>query len=182
MKTRESITSIMLVICFIIASSMTADAQKRRERPARYKNMPRIGNRVTHVPRTSYRIPYKKTIYHYHSGVFYKPFNRFFIIVNAPIGIRIRTLPPHHYRVIIGTRLYYYEYGSFYVQKANYYESVVPPLGAHVEELPEGYYKIVIEGRTYYELNGVYYKAVVDDKGEVWYEVVGINHDMINDQ
>lgn len=52
---------------------------------------------------------------------------------------------------------------------------VSPPVGAIVESIPDGYQTVVIDGETYYTVDGAQYKPVVQDNGEVWYEVIKAN-------
>lgn len=84
-------------------------------------------------------------------------------------------MPPEHVRVIVNGRIFYYYYGTYYVKAPtnNEYITVAPPVGARVDALPDGYNKVYIEDKTYYEFESTYYKAVIDQYGEVWYEVVG---------
>jgi hypothetical protein len=54
----------------------------------------------------------------------------------------------------------------------------VAPAAPSVSQAPateqtSTYEKIVIEGKTYYKKGSSYYKAAVDDKGEIVYEKVG---------
>jgi hypothetical protein len=53
------------------------------------------------------------------------------------------------------------------------YITVAPPVGAVIDALPDGYRKVIIDNNIYYEFNEAYYKAFIDEYGEVWYEVVG---------
>jgi len=52
---------------------------------------------------------------------------------------------------------------------------VSPPVGAVVESLPDGYETVNIDGETYYEVDGAQYKPVVQENGEIWYEVIKSN-------
>lgn len=198
MKPTKAITSILLVTLILMLSNMSAEAQRRRRHPSRYKRTPRIGHREHHnrdddrrhgnrhaVIRIrhhheDYRIHHRdyrhyREDHEHRSDHFYRRHRWSFF------GIRIRILPPHYYRFEIGTHIYFYNRGNYYVYRHHYYEPVPPPIGARVDQLPEGCNKVVINGRIYYDLDGVYYKAYVDQNGEVWYEVVGINRKELNE-
>ena len=71
---------------------------------------------------------------------------------------------------------YFYYYGTFYTQTDNAKEfiTVEPPIGARIDALPEGYNEIKFNGEDLYEFEGTYYKPVVIENDEEWYEVVKI--------
>ena len=76
---------------------------------------------------------------------------------------------------MVGPNPYYYYYGAFY-QPLPYnagYQVIAPPVGARIPELPNGYDQVYIDGIPYYVFDGIYYRAVVDNQGYTWYEVVG---------
>ena len=49
---------------------------------------------------------------------------------------------------------------------------VSPPVGAVVESLPDGYETVIIDNETYFSIDGALYQPVMQDNGEVWYEVI----------
>ncbi len=181
MKNNKAIPILILVFSIVFAAAVQTQAQQRKPRSSKYKNMPRIGQKVQRMPRATVIVKHKGIPYHYKSGVFYRPRNNAFYVVHAPIGVRVRVLPANYFRLTWGSGVYFYYYGTFYEHRGGYYETVAPPLGARVDELPNGYYQVVIDGNTYYVADGIYYKAILDDNGAVWYEVVGINSNEIND-
>ncbi len=139
-----------------------------------------MGQKVERVPRANVIVKHRGIPYRYKSGVFYRPRNNAYYVVHPPIGVRVRVLPSNYLRLTFGPRVYFYYYGAFYEHRGNYYETVTPPIGARVDELPNGYYQVVIDSNTYYVVDGIYYKAILDENGAVWYEVVGINTNEIN--
>ena len=70
---------------------------------------------------------------------------------------------------------YYYYNGTYYDDYQDNYRVVAPPVGAVVESLPQGYETVVIDGETYYKVDNVQYKPVVQDNGEIWYEVIKVD-------
>jgi hypothetical protein len=91
-------------------------------------------------------------------------------------GYRISVLPYGYYPFYWGSDLYYYYGGVFYrPYDGGGYEVTVPPVGAEVPGLPRGASSIVINGQQFYEFNGVYYQAVVNDKGKTVYVIAGKN-------
>lgn len=175
MKTLKTIPFICL---FLIITTM-AQAQRRTDR-RRYRDVPRYGYHVRALPRQVVNVRVRGHIFHYHAGLFYRPFGNSYIIVQAPIGAYVPHLPRLWFRFVLGTRVYYYYYANYYTcindNPDNGCTVVTPPIGARIDELPEGTRKVIIDNNTYYMLGNVYYKAVVDDHGEVWYEVVGIGY------
>lgn len=90
------------------------------------------------------------------------------------VGFRIGYLPYGYYPFYWGSDLYYYYGGVFYrPYDGGGYEVTVPPVGAEVPGLPKGASSIVINGQQFYEFNGVYYQAVVNDKGKTVYVIAG---------
>jgi hypothetical protein len=90
------------------------------------------------------------------------------------LGYRLAVLPYGYYPFYWGSDLYYYYGGIFYrPYDGGGYEVTVPPVGAEVPGLPRGASSIVIDGQQFYEFNGVYYQAVVNDKGKTVYVIAG---------
>ena len=92
------------------------------------------------------------------------------------VGFRLGYLPHGYYPFYWGPDLYYYYGGVFYrPYDGGGYEVAVPPVGAEVPGLPRGASSIVINGQQYYEFNGVYYQAIVNDRGKTVYVIAGKN-------
>jgi hypothetical protein len=113
--------------------------------------------------------------YRYYDGIFYRPYNNVFRVVAPPIGIFVNILPAGYSRIYVDDYPYYYYNGTFYDHRDNHYFVVSPPVGAVVESIPEGYETINMEGETYYVADGAQYKPVMQDNGEIWYEVIKAN-------
>jgi len=80
------------------------------------------------------------------------------------------------YQTIYGfNQPYYYYNGVFYDDYQTSYRVVAPPVGAIVESIPAGYETITIDGETYYKAGNVQYKPVVQDNGEIWYQVIKVD-------
>lgn len=174
------IKTLGLILLLVLAFS-SAQAQRRPDRHRRYRDVPRYGHRVYAPPRQSAIVRVRGTVFRYHAGLFYRPYGRSFVIVHAPVGTYVRFLPANRLRIVVGSRVFFYYYANFYTYRSSDdpnsgYVVVDPPLGAQIDELPDGYHKVEIDGNTYYELGNVYYKAMMDEHGNVWYEVVGIDH------
>ena len=88
---------------------------------------PRRGTIVRVVPTAATRITYRKVAYRFHNGIFYKPVNGQFVVVNPPIGLRISTLPRGYRVVTIGRRTYYRFQGVYYVRAGRGYKVVTAP-------------------------------------------------------
>ena len=98
-----------------------------------------------------------------------------FSVIAPPIGIYINVLPAGYRRIYVHDYPYYYYNGTYYDQRGSNYYVVSPPVGAVVESLPAGYETVVIDGETFYTADGAQYKPVVQDNGEIWYEVIKAN-------
>lgn len=90
------------------------------------------------------------------------------------LGFYLNTLPFGYYPFYMGADQYYYANGAFYrPYDGGGYVVTTPPVGAAVPKLPKGAKAIMIDNQQFYEFEGVYYKAVVNDKGENVFVVAG---------
>lgn len=106
-----------------------------------------------------------------------------YAIVEPPIEVTVPILPPNTVYVIIGGRAYYRYQSAYYLPLGNHrYQLVQEPNGeegaqtqkpVNCNVATEGYEKFVLEGKTYYRKGSKYYKARVNDDGEILYEEVG---------
>jgi len=108
----------------------------------------------------------------YHGGAFFRP--GFGYYGYPHLGFYLGILPFGYYPFYWGAGLYYYYDGIFYTPYDNGgYQVTTPPIGAGVPTLPSNAKPIKIDGIQYYESDGVYYKEIVDDKGNKTYVVAG---------
>ncbi|MDB5010191.1 MAG: hypothetical protein JWQ06_980 [Mucilaginibacter sp.] len=89
------------------------------------------------------------------------------------LGFYMGYLPYGYYPFYYGADPYFYADGIFYTPYNGGYQVTAPPVGAAVPKLPRGAKSIMIDNQQFYEFNGVYYKTVVNDKGESVYVVAG---------
>jgi len=89
------------------------------------------------------------------------------------LGFYLDALPFGYYPFYMGSSLYYYSDGIFYQPYNDGYAVTAPPVGAAVPKLPKGAKAIMIDNQQFFEFNGVYYKIVVNDKGDKVYVVAG---------
>jgi len=120
--------------------------------------------------------------YHYNQGLFYRPEGYGYMLTPPPIGIIVPSLPQGSLSVMLGGRRGYYYSDTYYMPiDGNRYQVVEAPaaqnntVDADDDETAanNAYEKIVIDGKTYYKKGSTYYKALVDDNGEIAYEEVG---------
>lgn len=140
----------------------------------RYSNLPRRNAIITSFAFPYQTINYGGFGYRYCDGIYYRPYNNVFRVVAPPFGIFINILPFGYRRIVVHDNPYYYYNGTYYDDYESNYRVVAPPVGAVVESIPEGYETIVIDGETYYKVDDVQYKPVVQDNGEIWYEVIKV--------
>lgn len=183
------------VFALTLISSLTATAQYGRNN-GRYNNG-RYNNRsysyhrypsrtsvsiIARLPFGAASITFGNRYYHYYNGVYYRPYNRGYSIVQPPIGIIVPSLPIGYAHVIIGSHPYY-RYGNvYYAPYGNRYRVVEEP-GDNEESMDDNdrpvntttseYEKVILEGKTYYKKGDKYYKASVNKDGEISYEEVG---------
>ena len=141
----------------------------------RYSYLPRRYSTFNTLPSTYLSINFGGYGYRYYDGVFYRPYNNIFTVIAPPIGIHINILPVGYRRIYVGDYPYYYYNGTYYDYQDNEYVVVSPPVGAIVESIPDGYETVVVDGETYYTVDGAQYKPVVQENGEIWYEVIKAN-------
>jgi hypothetical protein len=89
------------------------------------------------------------------------------------LGFYLNTLPYGYYPFYMGSSMYYYNNGIFYSPYDDGYVVTAPPVGAAVPGLPKGAKSIMIDNQQFFEYNGVYYKVVINDKGDKVYVVAG---------
>ncbi len=179
----------VLVMGFLLTvfSPMNTYAQKKNhgKKPAKkvkvvtpvkhYNKLPHRGAQVTVLPTKNVLIRHGRYDYHFHNGVFYRPINGSFIVVAPPVGIRVSVLPPNPFHFKYMGLPYFYYYGTFYISHSSGgYEVVEAPIGARIDALPDGYEVFELDGKVYYRLDDTYYKAVIEDNGNVVYEVVRV--------
>jgi len=135
---------------------------------------------IASLPFGAVSLSFGNSRYHYYHGVYYRPYDRGYIIVPPPIGIIVPSLPPGCVSVMIGARPYYRYENVFYVPfENNHYRVVEKPEEEQKETVSNDktvtseYEKIVLEGKTYYKKGSKYYKASVNKDGEIVYEEVG---------
>lgn len=73
-----------------------------------------IGTEVRVLPGGHETFRVGRSYYHYHDGVFYRPYGDRFVVVGAPIGARIRTLPFGYVSFNLGPRRYFYANYTYY--------------------------------------------------------------------
>ncbi|MFD2147748.1 DUF6515 family protein [Mucilaginibacter antarcticus] len=88
-------------------------------------------------------------------------------------GFYMNSLPFGYYPFYMGASMFYYADGTFYQPYDNGYVVSPPPVGAAVPGLPKGAKSIMIDNQQFFEYHGVYYKVVVNDKGDTVYVVAG---------
>ncbi|MES2378925.1 MAG: DUF6515 family protein [Bacteroidota bacterium] len=89
------------------------------------------------------------------------------------LGFYLSSLPYGYYPFYMGSSMYYYNNGIFYCPYDDGYVVTAPPVGAAVPGLPKGAKSIMIDNQQFFEYNGVYYKVVINDKGDKVYVVAG---------
>lgn len=154
------------------------DRDYRVYRPA----SPRVSIIAT-LPHGAIQVVLGGNRYHYYGGRYYRPYDRGYMLVTPPIGLIIPTMPPGYRIVLVGGRNYYFYDDVYYLPVTNGYQVATLPPEATVAPAPlaappastdaGSYEKIQIDGKTYYRKGDSYYRAVLDDKGEVFYEKVG---------
>lgn len=131
-----------------------------------YRHLPKRGAIVTTLNAKALAIKFGGVGYRFHSGVWYKPLGKKWIVTRPSCGIRVRSLPVGHRKALVGATVYYYYYGTYYRQQNQEYEVVSAPNGAEISSLPEGYNVVNVNGVEYYELDDIYYMPSLDQEGE----------------
>jgi hypothetical protein len=191
---KRYILSGVFVASFLVSLSSSAQRGQNNRRydnnrydNNRYDNR-RYNNRYNYPTRTSVSIfaslpfgtvsvSYGDRYYHYYDGRYYRPYDRGYVMVDPPIGILVPALPAGSVAVMIGTRPYY-RFGSvFYLPLSNHQYQVVqrPDEKDDAKGIAKdvAYEKVILEGKTYYKKGEKYYKASVEDNGEVSYKEIG---------
>lgn len=140
----------------------------------RYSYLPRRNSIVASFSFPFATISFGGYSYRYCDGVYYRPYNNVYRVVAPPVGIFINALPFGYSRIYVNSDPYYYYNGTFYDEYEDSYRVVAPPVGALVESIPDGYETITIDGETYYSVDNVQYKPVINEDGEIWYQVIKV--------
>lgn len=89
------------------------------------------------------------------------------------LGFYYNALPFGYYPFYMGSALFYYYDGVFYRPYDDGYVVTAPPVGASVPSLPRNAKAIMIDNQQFFEAGGVYYKIIINDKGDKVYVVAG---------
>jgi hypothetical protein len=146
-----------------------------------YRFGPRLGvNVLASLPFGAVMLSFGNHRYHYYGGNYYSPYGSGYMMVPPPPGIIVPSLPPYCSPVIIGSRTYY-NYDNVYYSPLSdgRYEVIERPYEGETSRNSSGdsqisneYQKVMIEGKTYYKRGDHYYKANIDNNGEVSYSQV----------
>ncbi len=107
-----------------------------RYRHERY--YPPRGHVIPALPPGHHVLPYHGVNYHFHAGVWYRPYGSHFTVVLPPIGLVVPILPPFYTTIWVGSVPYYYAGGVYYTWRPETRGYVVtePPPEAEVREPP----------------------------------------------
>ena len=119
--TKQYLTSIFIVL--LLCSSSVSFAQSGKYKKHKKINNYRapihhyyaVGHRVSRLPTGFISLSFSGRNYFYHSGVYYRPFNSQYVVVNAPIGASIRALPYGYRTIRHRNRTYYAVNGAYYI-------------------------------------------------------------------
>lgn len=178
------------MLAALLLSCLGADAQSRRysrRYDDRYEYRRSYPSRtsisvVASLPFGAVAVSFGRRNYHYYEGYYYSPYERGYAIVEPPMGIIVPGLPQGSVAVMIGSRNYYRFQSVFYLPLGNnQYQVVEKPAETETattttttaKTSPVEYEKITLEGKTYYRKGGKFYKASVDESGEISYQEVG---------
>ena len=184
-------TKILLVLLGLVSASELFAQNARYKKDNRYYRSYRSHyyspvrasvSVIAHAPFGAVSINFGNRYYRYHNGFYYRPYQRGFMIVPPPIGIIVPVLPPASVYVVIGGRPYYRCRDIYYSPLASRgyrvvdqprYEEEEDKVVAKNESSADTYEKFILEGKTYYKKGNKYYKAKVNDEGEIIYDEVG---------
>jgi hypothetical protein len=135
---------------------------------------------IASLPMGAVSVHIGATPYRYYRGMFYRPYGPQFIITTPPVGIIVPVLPPDCEPVFLNGMSYYRYNDTYYQPLSNNqgYQVIQTPQSAQSNDntstapAETEYEKVVIDGKTYYKKGDTYYKALVNDSGEVTYEAV----------
>jgi len=128
-------TWIVAVAAVATAGAWFATAGDALAQPGRREHFsrPSFGHEVHALPEGHVTVRVGGNFYHYHDGVFYRPFGPDrFVVVGAPLGARIRVLPFGYVSFFLGPRQYFYANYTYYWldPRTQEYVVVAEPNGA----------------------------------------------------
>jgi hypothetical protein len=89
---------------------------------------PAVGYSVPALPVGNISITFRSGRYFFHSGVWYRPVGRGYVVVRPPIGIVLPVPPPGYTTVWVGGVPYYYANDIYYTQTPGGYAVTAPPM------------------------------------------------------
>jgi len=134
-----------LMVCGSAVMAQSRYGEDRRERrgdsfrldPRYHHNhyYPVVGYAVPVLPSDSLSITFGVDHLFFHSGVWWRPVGRSFVVVEPPVGVLVPLLPPDCVTLWIGGAPYYYANGVYYaVSPGQGYVVVQPPPGAETAQ------------------------------------------------
>jgi len=138
---------VLLSGIFLIGFTQAAYADRRdgsrvgthREfRDSRYqhdRHYPARGQYIRVLPRGNRVVVHGGMRYHFHGGIWYRPYGTQFVIAAPPIGLFVPVLPPYYTTIWVGGVPYYYANEVYYAHRGNGYVVVDPPK-SDVNEAP----------------------------------------------
>ncbi len=125
--------------------------------------------RFSHLYPNAYRFRHNGHRYAYNQGIFYRPYNQGFRVVEAPLGAIVLSLPIGNTHLRISNRDYYRYHDVYYQREFGVrgYRVVSNPyrsqtycyqVGSMVDTLPLGARDVIIDNVRYYEYENYYFK------------------------
>lgn len=140
---------------------------------------------IRRPPAASRVVVYSGVRYHYHAGVYYKPYGNKYVVVRPPVGLFVSVLPVGYTTVTFGNVPYFVAGGVYYVRRSpNQYEVVEAPQkienqhsnelsASNVSSLPPGTQQVIINDKRYYKVNDTYYEKLISENGAESFVIVG---------
>ena len=91
------------------------------------RHYPARGAYVAAVPKGHRVFVHRHVRYHFHGGIWYRPYGSRFVIVAPPIGLVVPFLPPYYATIRVGSVPYYYANEVYYTPVRGGYMIVDPP-------------------------------------------------------
>jgi len=121
---KTGVITCVVTLAFLFQLSMAEARGERHRPPIRY---PKQGTYVRHLPRGHFNISVGDFSLCYWEGIYYRPIEKRYVVVPAPIGAVVTAIPRGYAPVVINGAEYYEVNDATYINTPEGYQVVPEP-------------------------------------------------------
>lgn len=127
-KTKISVFLIGLALLTEPSLSFAGHRDRGRGHYYRYHDHPHFGLHVPFLPEICFSLMVGGLMYYYYDGLYYRRFDRDYVVVEPPAGAIVRVVPGDFKSVVINGVTYYTDNGMYYIYTPQGYQIVPAPV------------------------------------------------------